>query len=171
MTCVLQSRQTTHFYQWLLAAFWFSGLLSGFFFFQKTMPVFFSLMRGSSFSSVSIVGLILSSLLPFLICGFSALYFRPILFFSVCFFKTFFFVFVSSAMILRYCPGSWLIQRFVMFHDILSFPVLYIFCARCLRFRGLPPASECLIYLLLEILILAMTYRIWDPFLLGLEIL
>ena len=170
ITCVLQSRQTKHCYQWLLAFVWFSGLLSGFFFFHKTIPSFLSLMRGSDFSSVSIVGLIMSSLLPFLICGFSAFHFRPILFYSVCFLKAFSYVFISGV-ILHQCSAGWLIQRFVMFHNIFSFPMLYTFCSRCLRLQKLPPAAECFAYLLLEILILAMTYQTLDPFLLSLNIL
>lgn len=170
ITCVLQSRQTKHCYQWLLAFVWFSGLLSGFFFFQKTTPIYLSLMRGIDLSSASIVGLMLSSLLPFLICGFSAFHFRPILFFAVCFLKAFSYVFVSGV-ILHHCSAGWLIQRLVMFHDILSFPLLYAFCSRCLRLQKLPPAAECFVYLLLEILILAITHQILDPFLLSLNIL
>lgn len=170
---VLQSEHAKRFRlcRSILAFVWLSGLWAGFLIYWKASNFYVSLMRGSSFSSVTIVGLILSSLLPFLISAFAVITFRPWVLYVVCFSKAFSFALVSAALQEHGTGGSWLVQRFVMFPEIFSIPFLYTFWCRIFRIGKLPELPECFYWICLEILILSMTYRLIDPFVIGLGIL
>ena len=170
---VLQSEHAKKFHpnHAALAFVWFIGLVFGFLFYWKTSLFSVSLMRGCSFSSVSIVGLVLSSLFPFLFSAFAVIAFRPLALYSVCFFKAFFYALISTALLSCGSGGNWLIHCFVMFPEIISIPVLYMFWCRIFRLGKLPHLPECFCWICLEILILSMTYRLIDPFAVGLGIL
>jgi hypothetical protein len=145
---------------WLLPTVWITGFAAGIFVSKRAAPLFLSLMRGLSFDSVSIVGLIVSAGVPFLISAFAVIYSRPLLFYSVCFLKSFYFVFSSVTIINHYGSGGWLVQRFLMANEILNLPILYTFWLRCFRLRKLPGATEWLGFISLEMLVLTFVYRL-----------
>lgn len=173
MTFFLQSHHAKfcRWHQLLLAFVWFAGLLFGSFFYHLSEPSFLFLMRGISFDSVSIVGLFLSGLFPFLFSAYAVVDSKPVLVFIVCFLKAFFFTLISLMLNFGFCDGGWLVQRLIMFHEILTIPVLYTFWCRILRLMGLPSASECMGWLSLVFLIMTLDCRLLDPFLTGLDIL
>lgn len=80
-----------------LALFWITGLLVGFFFSAAFTSFRFSLMDGSH--TVSIVGVLLPKLLPFLLSAFAVYYSRSGLLFFVCFLKSILFSFSTSIII------------------------------------------------------------------------
>lgn len=160
-----------HTFHWLLAFVWSLGFLAGLSVFKLSAPSFISLMHGFSFGSVSIVGLIISVTFPFLISALAVLYSKPLLVFTVCFLKAFFFTLVSISVILCYGSGGWVIHRLAMAHEVLSLPILYTFWYRSFYYRKIPSLSECFGWICIEFLILAMDYQLINPFLLSLEIL
>ena len=109
---------------------WVTGLLcGGLFTLLADIPA--SLMRMPG--HLSIVGLLLIPLFPFLISA-SAVYLScPRLIHVVCFFKAF--CFCACAVMIRAACGSagWLVQALLLFTDGLTTPVLYWFWLRCLE--------------------------------------
>jgi len=148
---------------------WLSGLVCSVALYFKAAPDFLPLMRGSS--SVSIVGSIFAASLPFLISAFAVLISKPWLLLCVAFLKTFFFGLVSLSLLLDYGSGGWLIRQLLMFHEIFSIPIFYIFLRRLLIAGRLPAAAELLLGFSLEILIIGMHLQVIAPFLSGLNIL
>lgn len=173
MTRVLQLKcmGCRHLLRTALAFVWFAGLSAGIFLCKKAAPFFLPLMRGMSIGSVSIVGLIVSAAIPFLISAFAVMYFSPPVLFAGCFLKALGFMLFSLLLILHFGEGGWLVQLFVLFHEIAGIPILYLFWIRSFRFGKLPPISECLGLFSLEILVITTTYRVMVPFLSGLKIL
>ena len=153
----------------LLPFVWLSGLVCSFFLYVRAAPDFLSLMRG--ITSVSIVGLFFAALLPFLIAAFAVLIFKPWLLLAAAFLKIFFFGLVSVSLLMDMGTGGWLVRILLMFHEILNIPIFYIFLRRRLYSARLPAASEWLLGLSLEILIIGMNIRAVVPFLTGLNIL
>ena len=112
-----------------LHLFWIMGLLCG-----GLLALFAdnpaSLMRMPR--HLSIVGLLLIPLFPFLISAFAVYLSRPRLIYAVCFLKAF--CFCACAVMIRTACGSagWLMQALLLFTDGLTTPVLYWFWLRCL---------------------------------------
>lgn len=154
---------------WLLPTVWITGFAAGIFVSKRAAPLFLSLMRGLSFDSVSIVGLIVTAGVPFLISAFAVIYSRPAILLSVCFLKAFFYTLSSACLMLQYGEGGWLIRWCLMTHESLSLPVLYLFWLRYFRSGKFPSATECIWLGSLEILILTFAYRIAAPLYAGLE--
>lgn len=173
MTYVLQpERKCFHFTSpRLLATVWFTGFAVGIFICDDAVPFLLSVMRGMSFESVSIVGLLVSSGIPFLISAVAVIYSRPGLFLTVCFLKAIGFLLFSASLIFQFGAGGWLIQGLLMSHEILSLPIWYIFTLRCLRYGKLPDAFECFGLCSLEILSLTFSCCTADPMISSLGIL
>lgn len=171
MTFVLQpERKWLHLTRpWLLPIVWITGFAVGIFVSQLAVPLLLPLMRGMSFDSVSIVGLIVSSSVPFLISAFAVIYSRPVVLLSVCFLKTCFYTLSSVCLMQHYREGGWLIRWFLMAHENLGLPVLYLFWLRYFRLGKIPSATECIWLGSLEILILTFAYRIAAPLYAALE--
>lgn len=156
---------------WLLSTVWITGFAAGIFVSKRAVPLFLSLMRGTSFDSVSIVGLIVSAGVPFLISAFAVIYSRPAILLSVCFLKACCYTLSSVCLMLHYGEGGWLIRWLLMAHESLSLPVLYLFWLRYFRFWKFPSVTECIWLGSLEIMFLTFAYRIAAPVYAGLEIL
>ena len=173
MTFVLQpERKCFHLTcPWLLSSVWFTGFAAGIFICKRAVPLLTSLMRGMCFDSVSIVGLIVSAGVPFLISAFAVIYSRPALVLAVCFLKACLYMICAASLMVHYGGSGWLIQWLLMAHESLSLPVLYLFWRRCFRFGKLPPATECIWLGSLEILVVTLAYRLAAPLYAGSEIL
>ena len=171
MTCDLQPDRTKLWF-WsfrLLPAFWLGGLCIGFFLYSSACADYFSLMRGEF--SVSIVGILLSSVFPILISAVAVLIHKPWILLGFAFFKACLFGLVSIVLLQCFGEGGWLVRRFLMFHELCSFPVYYIFLHRCLRIRRLPSPCECICWICLQVLIIDLDYHVISPFFTGLTIL
>ena len=173
MTFVLQPERKSFriTYPWLPASVWFTGFVVGISICNEAAPVMLSMMRGITLGSVSIVGLLVSVGIPFLISAVAVIYSSPALFLSVFLLKAISFLPFCVCVIRSYGAGGWLVQMLLMSHEILSLPIWYTFCLRCLRFGKLPGACECLGLCSLEILVLAFSRQVADPLICGLEIL
>lgn len=173
MTFVLQSDHAKFpvLFRWVLAAVWSSGLVLGIFFFYRVSPSVISLMRGCTLSSVSIVGVLFSTLFPFLISAFAVLYSKPSIVFGVCFYRAFAYMTVSCLLLWMHNGEGWLQLQFLMVHEILSLPVLYSFVYRCFRIGKLPGAAEFLSWIGGQILLVYFVFKVLDPLLVVMEIL
>lgn len=121
---------------WVLAFFFLWGLLCGVIACRGCGPEFAALMRGLPFGTVSIVGLILCLLFPFLL-SFASWVLDPALLFPICFCRAFLFGFVHFSLSFFHGSGGWLLHWLVLFSDSLSLPLLYCFWYRRLLNRQL----------------------------------
>jgi hypothetical protein len=132
VTFVLQSDHAKFpiWFRWVLAAVWFSGLVLGIFFFYRMSPSFVSLMRGLEISSVSIVGVLVSNLLPFLISAFAVYFHKIWLIFLLAFLKALVFGCSGGLITVAYGAAGWLVRWLTMFTDSIICPALLYFWCR-----------------------------------------
>ena len=111
----------------LLAFCWMSGLVSGFLFYTFNQHMLSSLMRRVIFAPVSIVGLLLSFLLPFLFSAFAVIIHTPIWIFPIAGYKAFSFAAISIGFVDSMGSAGWLHWILLLAGDILSLPALYLY--------------------------------------------
>lgn len=114
----------------ILALFWISGLIAGaaaYFFAGHFLS---SLMHGILSGSVSIVSLLCVTVLPFLFSAFAVYICEPRLLYPICFGKAFLFSVVSMAVWISFGSAGWLVRWLLMFSDLVSLPLLYLFWLR-----------------------------------------
>ena len=147
----------------LLALCYLAGLFFGVFVFRSADERLELLMRGAFSGTVSIVGLLCVTILPFLFSAFAVFLSRPVLLFLVSFVQAFAFSFVSLG-ILR-CSGSagWLTRWLLCFSGSVFAPVLYLYWQRHLTrpFSGLEAAGMLSVCLLIG----SIDYCLISPFL------
>lgn len=155
---------------WILAFFWVAGLAFGTFSAFAAGPSLFLMMRGAAHGSLSIVSLLATLYLPFLLSAFAVFLSAYWLIFPLSFAKGFLFAFVSAGIVGAFGSAGWLFRLFLCFADHLSAPVLYWFWMYCLnnqsgiRLQFLLTGS-CLF------LIASTEYSVISPFLADLMIL
>lgn len=111
----------------LLAFCWMSGLLFGFLFYTFNQHTLSSLMRRTIFAPVSIVGLLISFLFPFLFSAFAVIIHTPIWIYPIACYKAFSFAVVSIGFVDGMGSAGWLYWILLMAGDILSLPALYLY--------------------------------------------
>lgn len=111
----------------LLAFCWMSGLVSGFLFYTFNQHTLSSLMLRTVFAPVSIVGLLLSFLLPFLFSAFAVIIHTPIWIYPISCYKAFSFAVVSIGLVDGMGSAGWLYWILLLAVDILSLPALYLY--------------------------------------------
>ena len=116
----------------LLAFCWTSGFVVGFLFYKYNLHTLSSLMRRISLAPVSIVGLLLTFLLPFLFSAFAVIFHTPIWIFPISVCKAFLFAIVSIGIIDCIGSAGWLYRILLLTGDILSMPALYLYWLRSL---------------------------------------
>lgn len=116
----------------LLAFCWTSGFIAGFLFYNYNLHTLSSLMRRIVFTPVSIVGLTLTFLLPFLFSAFAVFNHTPIWIFPISAYKAFSFSIVSIGLVDSMGSAGWLYWILLLTGDILSMPVLYLYWLRSL---------------------------------------
>ena len=114
----------------VLAVFWFSGLLCGIFYFSVCDSSVISLMHRMVFCSASIVGLLSTSFIPFLLTSFFVAASRIWAVFLVSFVKAFLFSFVSIGCLTTFGSGGWLLRYFLLFCDCVFSPAFFWYCKR-----------------------------------------
>lgn len=112
----------------VLAIFWLMGIFCGVMCFPvASIDVFYSLMRSSVVGSVSIVHLLITAFLPFLLSASALLLDCQGMLLGTCFCKAFLFSFVSLGTLLSFPSGGWLFRYFLMFGDCAMLPLLLWF--------------------------------------------
>ena len=110
--------------------FWLVGLLVGIVCASRIEEASFSLMRLTVESRVSIVSLLSSVLLPFLMCVICFLFSVPRLVFAVCFFRSALYGFAAFAVTRCYGAAGWLIRSLFLFSGTCTMPALIWLCVR-----------------------------------------
>ena len=113
--------------QHLLATAWLLGLSAGIFVAIHASSSFFLLMRSAIFCKVSIVCLLLSGSLPFLLSAYAFSFNQDWLVIPVCFLKAFLFSSVACGLLLSYHIIGWFLVIYLLFCDICTFPPLWLF--------------------------------------------
>ena len=170
MTFVLQFdyAKSCCIYRWMLAFVWSSGLVSGIFFFKKVSSVFLSLMRGAFLESVSIVGLLTSLYLPFLIAAFFAFIMQPQLMLILCFCKAFIFSCCGYAAISAFGTAGWLVRILLQFSDCCIIPFFFWFCLRNVSGSCVRMKRDVLFCSLVTLSVVAFDFCVISPFLVKL---
>ena len=168
---ILQSRSSlTSLYSSIVLAFtWGSGLFLGIILYFNSLVDFTSLMRGASFSSVSIVWVPFCTAALYLLCAISAVFSLPCLIYAVSIFKGICFAFLSLLLICSF-PNGWLIRSLFMFFEILNLPILYSFWHRCLNCKCIS-TGEFMGWFSIIMLIFALDFHFVSPILSGFFIL
>lgn len=112
--------------KWLLACCWCVGLLAGACSAASISNSFFLLMRAAQ-SGVSIFGLLMTALLPFLFTALAVFLSEPRLFLPIAFCKAFSFAYCGVGIGLAYGLAGWLVRFLLLFSDGCLIPVLYWF--------------------------------------------
>lgn len=123
----------------LLAFFWFAGLILGAWMAQYADESLLSLMRLAVCGRVSIVGLLICSILPFLFIALAIYTSGPKLVFPLCFFHAFSFTYTAFCVFRCFGSAGWLVHLLFRFSAICLLPFYWWFAYRQCRERG-----ECL---------------------------
>lgn len=107
----------------ILSIIWIVGLLIGILTAAGAGDSFFYMMRGVIPSAVSIPGLLLISILPFLLTAFAFSLFRPLLMLVVLM-KAFTFGFCAFGIMTVFADAGWLLRLLLMFSAGCSLPLL-----------------------------------------------
>ena len=114
----------------LLSLLWVVGFaFGGVYSFGSGNSNFF-MMRSILLDSVSIVSLIAVSYIPFLFSAFAVSMGLLWLLYPICFLKAFCFGFVSTAVCISFGSAGWLMRLLLMFSDIFSLPLLFLYSLR-----------------------------------------
>ncbi len=119
----------------MLAFFFSAGILSGSYFSFRIGSIFTSVMHSTMDRSVSIVSLLLTLFLPFLLSWASCILDSVILF-PICFCRGFLFSYIQTGFILCFPDTGWLLRWLVLFSDAAGLAVQYLFWLRCVAGRG-----------------------------------
>lgn len=152
-----------------LSFFFFLGHLLGVWVSGTARDFFVSQMRGAVDRPVSIVGLLLSAMLPFLLSAWAVYGRRPILLIPIAFCKAFSFSYVGSRCWIVWGSAGWLVTGLMMFTAVFSMPVLFWYWRRYVGGR----TFEWFIFLLVFCCLLAIGIadHLWIvPFLSGIII-
>lgn len=117
----------------LLAFFWCVGLLFGALSAICAGEQTISLMRTLPQGGVSIVSLLVSQSLPFLISAYAVYIHLPWLLFPIAFGKAFTFSLCASLITVTYSSAGWLLRLLLMFSDLALCPLLILFWVRHIR--------------------------------------
>jgi hypothetical protein len=115
---------------WLFTGVWLSGLILGTIFSAIAGNHYFLLMRMAPQSHVSIVGLAVTVLLPFLLSAFAVYKDRPWMLHLICSTKVFTFAFCGFGITAAYGGAGWLVRLLLQFSDICTVPILCWFALR-----------------------------------------
>lgn len=156
--------------RFFLAFFWLTGILSGAWISVSAGAPLLSLMRSALNGSVSVVGLLLVTTLPFLLSALAVFLSGPGWLFPLSFGYGFVYAYVSLAVLRSFGSAGWLIRFLLCFSVSAVTPILYFFWLRHVAGDGNNTVSEVFFFLSLAVLIGSIDYSLVSPFLAGLII-
>ena len=115
----------------LLACFWFAGLVSGIYLFDKAGADAAQLLEEAVYHSPSGLLFVFCLLLPLMISFAAACWNQPVVCFGIAFWKACFLGFYILASWQAYGSGGWLMHVLLFFGDSCVCVVLYVFWLRC----------------------------------------
>lgn len=142
-----------------LILFWLVGFGSGVFTAAGADNIV-SLMRACCDAGVSIVGLLLVPLFPFLISAVAVYFSLPWLLCLTAFLKSFLSAFCACAVFLVFKGAGWLILPMLQFTDLMTLPVLYRFQSRHISGQRARVIQESIVSLL-WFLAVSLTDLLW----------
>lgn len=147
---------------WLpLAIFYVFGLLNGGYLFLRADESFVSMMYRAASCRVSIAGLAAVIFLPFLFSAFAVSLRRPWLLWLVVYGKALCFAYVALGILAAYGRGGWLALPLLMFSDVFTIPVLWVYWLRSSASEGSRLVPICWMWLMF---IGSLDYFIISPF-------
>lgn len=149
----------------LLAFSWLAGLFSGLAAGISAGGSLVSMMRGALVGSVSIVGLLCASVLPFLFSAFAVFLSQPKLLLPVAFAKAFLLSFVGLGVQQAFGCAGWLVRRLLCFSSCAASPVLYLYWLRHISGGRRFSAPEAVLTFSLCLLAGSIDFSIVAPFL------
>ena len=159
------SRTHRRIHRLILAIFFTFGLLSGVFLFLRADNSFLFLMYRAASCRVSIIGLAATLYLPFLFSAFAVSFRRPSLLRVFAFLKALCFSYIGMGILTAYGSSGWLALPLLMFSDICSLPILWVYWLRQL---GPGRAREEFHFLIWLSVIGSLDYFIISPFMASL---
>ena len=108
----------------LFAAVWIVGMALGTSLSAAASNSFSSVMRMAPQSPVSVVGLAVTVLLPFLLSAFAVYKDKPQALYVVCFIKIFHLMFSGFSIWSAFGSAGWLVRFLLQFSDICTTPIL-----------------------------------------------
>lgn len=147
----------------ILALFWIFGLVLGCCFHLSCGSSTVSMMCGALDGTVSIVSLLSVILFPFLLSALAVFFFKPSLLPIIAFCKAFSLAFVAAGLLSAYGSAGWLAQLLLMFSDICTTPLLWLFWVRSQGSAGTPSAHETCLWLSLVCLICCLDFYFVSP--------
>ena len=150
---------------WLFFGIWLAGLVLGTISAAAAGNQYLLLMRMAPGAHVSIVGLLATVLLPFLLTAYAVLKNRRWMLYAVCFVKVFAFGFCGYGITAAYGSAGWLIRSLLQFSDIFTVPILCWYSLRNLNGGRLEGKWEFWICVGLDLLICSLDFCYISPFL------
>lgn len=109
----------------LFSSVWFGGFVFGALIFRSAQSAFVSGMFGALSCAVSIVGLLLVIILPFLITALAVYESKPVALYLLCFFKAVLYSVNVLAIYGAYGTAGWLVQILLMFTENCTMAMLW----------------------------------------------
>lgn len=152
----------------VLAFFWSAGFCLGIYIASQTNKFVSSMMRAAPFSSVSIVGLFVVSLLPLIVSAFAVYGSAPLAILPVAFLKAFGFAFCSEIILSAYGSAGWLVRFLLLFSDSCVCVILLWFWFRNINGATYSTKKELAVCTGMTLLLGSIDYFFICPFLLKL---
>lgn len=131
-----------------MSASWVLGILLGTLSAVNADDSLLAMMRRAADSQVSIVTLLLSAVLPFLIAAYAVFINRYAIFYAVCAGKAFAFSYCAAVIFRAFGSAGWLVQPLLQFSDTVLSILFCWFCFRRCggdRFDGKADLAVCMI--------------------------
>ena len=154
----------------ILALSWNLGFLSGLLIAVNGNSAFFSLMRAAASCRVSIVGLWIVTLLPFLLSVIAIYFSRPYLIPVISFIHAFTFGYCVCGIAVAFGSAGWLVRWLMLFSAGCSSPIIYWFWLRHISGTAKSLWTDFALCAVVILFITSLDYRIISPFLANLII-
>lgn len=151
----------------VLLGFWIAGSMCGIVSACHADVSFLSMMHRTVYCSASIVRLLVTVFLPFLLSAMAVFLSVPRLLFPIAFVRAYLLTFVSMGILLTFGSAGWLFRFLIGFGDIASVPLLFFFWLRCLREGERICHTDFLVVASLIFMIVCIDFRIISPLLAG----
>lgn len=147
----------------ILAVFWISGLTGGILTGLMSGTFLTSMMRSTLAGAVSIVSLMSTALLPFLLSAFAVFFSCRWLVYPIALLRAFLYGFSGQGITACFGSAGWLFRLLLCFTQLCCAPVFYWYCMQCLRPCGEGHGLRTVSVLCLVLLIGSIDYCLISP--------